>query len=94
FGDLSQPTVTSVPEVHRALQQRYVDLLAHVMLRPDPGTPLDAGALARHHLNALAAQLDRALARGDYDESTTANLEDLRERVARSLAATTVVPAP
>lgn len=93
FGDLSRG-MRSVPEVHRVLQQRYAGLLAHIMLRPDPGTPLDASALARHHLGVLQTRLDDALARGRYDEATTANFEQVRALVARSLSASTVVPAP
>jgi uncharacterized protein DUF4953/uncharacterized protein DUF5117/uncharacterized protein DUF5118 len=94
WGDLGRGGVKTVPEVHRVLQQRYADLLAHIMLRPDPGTPLDAGALARHHLVWLQLQLDRAIARGGYDEATTANFEQVRAMTARALAATTVVPSP
>jgi len=93
WGDLSRSSTTSVPEVHRVLQQRYADLLVHIMLHPDPGTPLDAGALARHHLASLQSQLDRAIARGGYDEATTANFEQVRAIVARSLSASTIVPA-
>jgi hypothetical protein len=93
WGDLSRSGVHAVPEVHRVLQQRYADLLIHVMLRPDPGTPLDAGALARHHLVALQERLDATLQRGGFDEATTANFEDIRASVARALSASTVLPA-
>jgi hypothetical protein len=94
WGDLTRSGTATVPEVHRVLQQRYADLLAHIMLRPDPGTPMDAGALARHHLVWLHGQLDRALNRGGYDEATTANFEQVRAIVARALSASTVLPAP
>ena len=93
WGDLSRHDITTVPEVHRVLQLRYADLLAHVMLRPDPGTPLDASGLARHHLAALETRLDAALARGGYDEATTANFEQVRATVSRALSATTTMPA-
>lgn len=93
WGDLGQRGVTTVPEVHRVLQLRYEDLLVHVMLRPDPGTPLDAEGLARHHLAWLQTQLDAALARGGYDEATTANFEQARAIVSRALSASMIVPA-
>jgi hypothetical protein len=93
WGDLSRG-VSSVPEVHRVLQVRYADLLGHVMLHPDPGTPLDASGLARHHLVWLEGQLDRAIGRGGNDEATTANFEQVRAFVARTLSAATVVPSP
>ena len=86
WGDLDRAGVKAVPEVHRVVQQRYADLLAHIMLHPDPGTPLDAGALARHHLVWLQSQLDRALARGGYDEATTANFEQVRAMTAPSFS--------
>jgi hypothetical protein len=93
WGDLSRTGTESIPEVHRALQQHYAALLAHLMLHPDPGTPPDAGALARHHLRVLEGTLAQALARGGYDEATAANLEDIRATVERALSATTTVPA-
>lgn len=93
WADLSRRGVTTVPEVHRVLQLRYEDLLVHIMLRPDPGTPLDASGLARHHLAWLQAQLDGALARGGYDEATTSNFEQARAIVSRALSASMIVPA-
>lgn len=94
WADLSSPKVTDVPEVHRALQQRYAQLLEHVMLRPDPGTPLDASALARHHLIALQHQLAAALARSGYDEATQANFEEIQASINSALTASTVIPSP
>jgi hypothetical protein len=94
WDDLSQSGVSTVPEVHRALQERYAEVLEHVMLHPDPGTPPDASALARHHLAALRDRLDAAIARGGYDEATQANFEQIRSSVNGALTATTVVGAP
>lgn len=93
WGDLSRSHVSSVPEVHRALQLRYAELLAHIMLHPDFGTPPDAVGLARHHLASLEVKLDAALSRGGYDEATTANFEAVRAIASRALSATTIVPA-
>ncbi len=93
WGDLSRSGVRSVPEVHRVLQLRYAYLLVHIMLHPDPLTPLDAGSLARHHLAWLQTQLDAALSRGGYDEATTANFEQARAIASRALSASEVVPA-
>ena len=81
----------SVPEVHRVLQQRYADLLVHIMLHPDPGTPLDASALARHHLSALRDRLDGSLSGGGFDEATQANYELIRAKVDAALHASTVI---
>jgi hypothetical protein len=94
WGDLSDAGVSTVPEIHRVLQQRYAALLEHIMLHPDYGTPLDASALARHHLVALRSRLDDAIARGGYDEATEANLEQVRASVEGALTASTVIPAP
>ena len=93
WSDLSDASVRSIPPVHRWLQHDYAQLLEHVMLNPDLETPLDAGALARHHLTWLRHQLGQALARGNLDEVTQANLEDIRTSVDRALNANVVVPA-
>ena len=94
WSDLSEPGLRSVPLVHRALQQRYASLLEHLMLNPDPGTPLDAMALARHHLVWVRHELDVALQRGGLDEATQANLEQVQASVDKALSANVVIPAP
>jgi hypothetical protein len=91
YGDL-QSGVTTVNVVHRNLQHRYAELLAHIMLRPDPGTPTDARALARHHLASVSQRISQALKRGGLEETTQANLEDIRTLADRALSAPVVVP--
>lgn len=83
----------SVPRAHRSLQHFYAELLIHIMLKPDPGTPNDARTLARHHLVWLRDRLTGALQRGGYDEATTANFEDIRTLSDRALGATLTLPA-
>jgi len=92
WGDLNG-RVQSVPRAHRSLQHFYAELLTHIMLKPDSGTPNDARTLARHHLSWLRDRLSRALQRGGYDEATTANFEDMRTLVDRALAANVTFPA-
>jgi len=92
FGDLSIDQLRSVPRHHRALQHVYAEMLIHIMLQPDPGTPSDARTLARHHLVWLNAQLAEALRRGALDAPTTANLEDIKTLVDRALQANAILP--
>jgi hypothetical protein len=74
------------------LQHFYAEMLIHLMLQPDPGTPSDARTLARHHLVWLNGELSVALRRGGLDEATTANLEDIKTLVDRALQANAVLP--
>ena len=93
YGDLQRRDLHSVGVVHRSLQHRYAELLAHIMLRPDPGTPTDARALARHHLSSLSQRISQTLNRGGLDEVTQANLEDVRTLADRALSAQVITPA-
>lgn len=92
FGDLSNYPLRSVPRHHRALQHAYAEMLIHIMLEPDAGTPSDARTLARHHLVWLNGQLGEALRRGGTDPPTTANLEDIKTLVDRALQANAILP--
>ncbi len=92
WGDLVQHGLRSVPRHHRMLQHAYAELVIHIMLLPDPGTPSDARTLARHHLVWLDGQLAAALRRGGMDEATTANLEDVKTLVDRALNANAILP--
>lgn len=92
WGDLSRNSVTSIPRHHRTLQHAYAVVLVHIMLHPDLGTPNDAQTLARYHLKRLSATLAQALARGGYDEVTTANLVDIKTLVDRALQANVIFP--
>ncbi|HZV79496.1 MAG TPA: zinc-dependent metalloprotease [Candidatus Binatus sp.] len=92
YGDLSQRGLRTIGPVHRSVQYHYVELLAHIALRPDPGTPTDARALARHDLASLSSACTQALNRGGLDEVTQANLEAIRSAADRALGAQVVTP--
>ncbi|HEV2037552.1 MAG TPA: zinc-dependent metalloprotease, partial [Candidatus Eremiobacteraceae bacterium] len=92
WSDLGNNRLSSVPRQHRAIQHAYAEMLIHIMLTPDPGTPSDARTLARHHLVWLDAQLKSALRRSGLDEATTANLEDIQTLVDRALQANAILP--
>lgn len=93
WGDLSSKNLRTVPTVHRALQHRYAEMLVHLTLKPDPGTPQDARALARHHLSWLSHQLGLTLRRGGLDQATQASFEDVKTTIDRALSADIAVPA-
>jgi hypothetical protein len=92
WGDLANPSTRTVPRAHRTLQHAYAEQIINIMLAPQAGTPNDARTLARHHLVWLDGQLAGALRRGDMDEATTANLEDIKTLVDRALAANAILP--
>jgi hypothetical protein len=92
YGDLRDPRLTSIGEVHRALQQSYARLLARMWLAPRPGTPYDAQSMARAELVAVRGDLKGATGRKGLDEITRAHLESLQELVSRALDARQVVP--
>ncbi|HXW76296.1 MAG TPA: zinc-dependent metalloprotease, partial [Candidatus Eremiobacteraceae bacterium] len=93
FGDLHNGSLTTIPIVHRGLQQHYVSMLASLLLSPAPGTPFDAQALAREELVSLQSDLHGALGSSKLDTITRAHLELLQARVSRTLSAQTTVPA-
>jgi hypothetical protein len=90
WDDFGSVGSRAVPEVHRALQHYYAEMLIGMMLHPERGAPSDASALARHHLAELRDRLDAALAGGVADETTQANFEDIRTEVDQALHATTL----
>jgi hypothetical protein len=90
WDDFDSVRTQSVPEVHRALQHYYAAMLIGVMLHPEPGTPSDASALARHHLAMLQDRLNAVLSSGVADETTQANFEDIRAEISQALHATTL----
>ena len=90
WDDFGSARTVAVPEVHRALQHYYAEMLIGIMLHPERGTPSDATALARHHLTTLQDQLNAALSNGVADETTQANFEDIRTEVSQALHATTL----
>lgn len=94
YRDLGQPGLRTIAPVHRSLQYRYAQLLAHIALRPDGGTPTDASALARHQLASLSQGISQTLNRQSLDEVTQANLEAVRGVANAALSAQVITPAP
>jgi hypothetical protein len=92
YGDLSRGGLSSVNSIHRALQHRYAEMLAHILLKPDPGTPSDARALARYHLASLSERITATMHRNNLDEVTTANLLDIRTLADRAISAQITIP--
>ena len=93
FGDLRDHGLSTVGLIHRSEQQSYAAMLSDLLLRPRPGTPYDAQALARAELTDLQAEIKGALGSSRLDTMTRAHLADLQVRVARTLDAQTVIPA-
>ncbi|HLW37333.1 MAG TPA: zinc-dependent metalloprotease, partial [Candidatus Eremiobacteraceae bacterium] len=92
YGDLRDPKLSSIGEVHRSLQQWYARMLAHLWLAPAADTPYDAQSLARAQLVALRSDVKTALSRHGLDEMTRAHLEALQDAVSRPLDARQLIP--
>lgn len=93
YGDLRNPRLRSIDQVHRAVQQWYARKLAQIWLAPAAGTPYDAQSMARAKLVDLRSNLNTALGRSGLDELTRAHLASLQDVVSRALDARQVVPA-
>ncbi len=79
--------------IRRDLQRMYLGELMQLFVRPTPGTPDDARAIARVTLVELNGRLTRALAAGGLDAYTRAHYADARAKVEQALRAQAVVPA-
>lgn len=90
YGDVGR--TPSIPLVRRNLQRNYAAMLSRLANQPMSGTPSDAQALARYQLNALHAQVQGALHKGNADLLTRAHLSALDNDVERALNAQTVLP--
>jgi hypothetical protein len=82
----------SIDILQRALQRRWTDWLMAVSVAPSfiidiLGFPSDTVPLARYELRHLDGTLADAVRRGNLDVATRAHLEDLHERVHRTLDA-------
>jgi hypothetical protein len=91
FGDLRTRGLTTVPEIHRNLQQTYARMLATMVLHPADGTPYDAQSLARSELKSLGSDARGALASPRLDAVTRAHLEALSDLVTQTLEARPVI---
>jgi hypothetical protein len=91
FGDLDTKRLSTIPEVHRNLQQMYARMLSQMVLHPADGTPYDAQSLARMELKSMQPALATALTSTRLDTVTRAHLESLSDLVTQTLEAKTVV---
>jgi hypothetical protein len=97
FADLNgDGTKSSV--IRRNLQRAYLSVLSEMVVGPKPlsvgsltiaGTavPADAKSLARMHLKEIARKVDATLMDGKPDDVTRAHLEEVKEQIAKVLAA-------
>ncbi len=79
--------------IRRDLQRMYLGELMQLHVRPNPGTPDDARAIARVTLVELNGRLARALTAGGLDAYTRAHYADSRAKIEQALRAQAVVPA-
>jgi hypothetical protein len=91
FGDIANGKVAKATQVRRNLQRRYATMLGTMAVRPFPGTPYDAQALARYELASLDRDVTAAMARSGLDLQTRAHLAALHDDASRSLKAQRVV---
>jgi len=91
FGDLQRerPGTTAL---HHNLQRSYARLLEMLAVSPEPGTPYDAQALARHELVSVAGNVRASLRRSDLDLATRSHLEALQDEIGRALDTRNVIP--
>jgi hypothetical protein len=82
-----------IPALRRALQGAHLAHLLRMVLRPLPGTPPDARALARADLRALEGPL-RARLRRPASPQVQAHLQESLAQVAEALRASLQIAAP
>jgi len=90
FGDLTNGHPTT--QVRRNLQRAYARMLTRMAVRPLPGTPLDAQALARVELTDLDSATRKALGNRNLDLQTRAHLASMQIDVERALDARATLP--
>jgi len=90
FGDLANGR-TPKTAIRRNLQRTYTRMLARIATSSVSGAPLDAQALARHELIAIAADARGNLMRAKLDLQTKAHLEALVTDTTRALDARNVI---
>jgi hypothetical protein len=80
-------------QIHRNLQRVYARMLSAMITQPQPGTPLDAQALARVELVSLSGDIRKSLGAKSLDLQTRAHLLAMSTDVDRALNARVVIPA-
>jgi hypothetical protein len=84
---MSGPGAPKIDSFRRALQREHLKRLIDLVVRPVPGTPEDAGTLARANLTDLRTKIDAALKGPAPDAATRAHLEETRARIEAALTA-------
>ncbi|HET9481295.1 MAG TPA: zinc-dependent metalloprotease, partial [Candidatus Polarisedimenticolia bacterium] len=78
----------SIDSFRRGLQRAHLEKLIGLLVRPLPGTPEDAGTMARANLVDLKGRIDATLRAGSgADALTRAHLEETRSRIEAALQA-------
>ena len=86
WGDLAR--ATHIEPSRRELQREHVNRLAAFVLRPLPGSRVDARGLVRSHSRQLLANLDSVLQRRvGLDPDTRAHLEDCADSLRQAIKA-------
>ncbi len=78
---------SNITSLRRGLQRMHLDRLVATVVKPAPGTPEDACALARADLKALQAQIASAVAGGSLDAYTRAHLDETAAVIEAALEA-------
>jgi hypothetical protein len=85
---LDQPVAEGrTAAMRRNLQRHYLGFLIKMVVRPFPGTPQDAIALARLNLRRIQARIDEAFKKPGLSDEANAHLLESRARIARALEA-------
>jgi len=87
LGDIASGGVAKDGIVRRNLQTRFTTRLAAMWVKPAPGTPSDATALARQSLVQLQSDVGAAMGRKGLDEQTRAHLSALSAIATQALEA-------
>jgi hypothetical protein len=85
YGNMT-PTGRSAV-MQRNLQRIYLDKLVWMVVKPYPGTPHEAVALARLHLTRLQSRIDQASKQGGLGDEALAHLAESKARIDRALGA-------
>jgi hypothetical protein len=73
--------------MRRNLQRVYVDHMTEIVATPPSRMPPDARAVARMQLKELQSRVARSLGAGNLDAYTTAHLNEVNERIQKTLEA-------
>ena len=78
---------TAVNSMRRSLQREHLDRLTMLVVKPAPGVPDDASALARMDLQALQGILESAESSGGLDAYSRAHFDESLARIEAALEA-------